>query len=241
VIRSQRQHLRQFASLDDLSRAAAAAVVQLTANAIEQRGRCAIVLSGGRTPRTLYDLLATTCRDKVDWSRVHLFWGDERWVPATDKLSNFHMAREALLDRVPCPPDQIHPMPVEAESPDAGARQYEETLRTFFSDATAGPDLLLLGMGSDGHTASLFPESPALGERTRWVVPAMAPVEPHQRITLTIPAINRAMNVFLLVAGSDKQSAFAAAVSGHADPRRCPVAMVQPASGNLTWWLTPMP
>jgi 6-phosphogluconolactonase len=233
--------VRRFASLDELSRAAAAAVVQVAANAIAQRGRCALVLSGGRTPSPLYRLLATTHRDDVDWARVHLFWGDERWVPATDPLSNFRMTREALLDHVPCPPDQIHPMPVEAESPDAAARQYEHTLRTFFGDAGAGPDLLLLGMGSDGHTASLFPQSPALEERTRWVVPAVAPVEPRQRITLTIPAINRAMNIFLLVAGADKQSAFAEATSGRADPRRCPVAMVQPAAGNLTWWLTPMP
>jgi 6-phosphogluconolactonase len=233
--------VRRFASLDELSRAAAALVAQVAGDAIALRGRCAIVLSGGRTPVTLYRLLATTHRDDVDWARVHLFWGDERWVPATDPLSNFRMAREALLDHVPCPPDHIHPVPVDAGSPDAAARQYEDTLRSFFGDAGAGPDLLLLGMGTDGHTASLFPESPALEERTRWVVPAFAPVEPRQRITLTIPGINRAMNIFLLVAGSDKQSAFAQAVSGHADPRRCPAAMVQPATGNLTWFVTPMP
>ena len=215
--------------------------MQVAAQAIDQRGRCSIVLSGGRTPMTLYGLLATTHREHVDWARVHLFWGDERWVPATDPLSNFRMAREALIDHVPCPPDHIHPVPVHAESPDAAARQYEHTLRAFFSDATAGPDLLLLGMGSDGHTASLFPESPALDERRRWVVPAIAPVEPRQRITLTIPAMSHAMNIFVLVAGADKQSAFGDATSGRADPRRCPVAMVQPATGHLTWWLTPMP
>ena len=215
--------------------------MQIAANAIQQRGRCAIVLSGGHTPRPLYRLLATTHRDDVDWPRVHLFWGDERWVPATDPLSNFRMARETLLDHVSCPPEQVHPMPVDSGSPDASARQYEQTLRTFFGDAGAGPDLLLLGMGSDGHTASLFPESPALEERARWVVAATAPVEPRQRITLTIPAINRALNIFLLVAGADKQSAFAKATSGRADPRRCPVAMVQPVAGSVTWWLTPMP
>ena len=233
--------VRRFASLDELSHAAAAAVVHVAVNAIQQRGRCAIVLSGGRTPVTLYRLLATTHRDDVDWTRVHLFWGDERWVPATDPLSNFRMVREALLDHIACPADHIHPVPVEADSPDAAARQYEDTLRSFFGDAGTGPDLLLLGMGADGHTASLFPESPALEERTRWVVPAFAPVEPRQRITLTIPAINRALNIFLLVAGSDKHSAFAEAVSGHADPRRYPVAMVQPATGSLTWFVTPMP
>ena len=199
------------------------------------------MLSGGRTPETLYRLLATTHRDDVDWAHVHLFWGDERWVPPSDPLSNLRMAHEALLDHIPCPPDQIHPMPVEAESPDAAAKQYEHTLRTFFGETAAGPDLLLLGMGADGHTASLFPGSPALEERTRWVVPARSPVDPRQRITLTIPAINRATNVFVLVAGEDKQSAFAEATSDHADPRRCPVAMVQPAGGTVTWWVTPMP
>jgi 6-phosphogluconolactonase len=234
-------NVRQFASLNDLSRAAAVGVVQVVADAIEQRGRCAIVLSGGRTPVTLYRLLATTYRDNVDWACVHLFWGDERWVSATDPRSNYRMARESLLDHVPCLPDHIHPMPVDAESPDAAARQYERTLRTFLGDAGPGPDLFLLGMGADGHTASLFPESPALEERTRWVVPAFAPVEPRQRITLTMAAINRALDIFLLVAGSDKQSAFAQAVSGHADPRRWPVAMVQPTAGNLTWFVTPMP
>lgn len=233
--------VRRFASLDDLSRAAAVAVAQVAGDAIAQRGHCAIVLSGGRTPATLYRLLATTHRDDVDWTRVHLFWGDERWVPPTDPLSNFRMVREALLDHIACPADHIHPVPVEADSPDAAARRYEDTLRSFFGDAGIGPDLLLLGMGTDGHTASLFPESPALEERTRWVVSAIAPVEPRQRITLTIPAINRALNIFLLVAGSDKQSAFAEAVSGHADPRRYPVAMVQPATGSLTWFVTPMP
>jgi 6-phosphogluconolactonase len=164
----------------------------------------------------------------VNWARVHLFWGDERWVPAIDPRSNLRMAREALIDHVHCPPEHVHPVPVDASSPDMAAREYARTLHTFFRAADAGPDLVLLGMGSDGHTASLFPHSPALDEQRRWAVASLAPVEPRERVTLTIPLINRAMHVFMLVAGHDKQAAFDAATSGHADPHRCPVALVRP-------------
>ena len=233
--------VRHFASLADLSHAAAAAVVEVAHNAIQQRGRCAIVLSGGSTPKTLYRLLATTHRNAVNWGRVHLVWGDERWVPANDPRSNFRMAHEALIDHVHCPPEHVHPIPVDATSPDAAAREYARRLHDFFREADAGPDLVLLGMGRDGHTASLFPHSPALDEQRRWAVSSLAPVEPRERVTLTIPAINRAKHVFLLVAGHDKQSAFADAISGHADPHRCPVAMVRPSNGTVTWWVTAMP
>jgi len=233
--------IRRFASLTDLSGAAASAVAKVAKDAIHQRGHCSIVLSGGSTPKTLYRLLATTHRSDVNWARVHLFWGDERWVPATDPLSNFRMAREALIDHVHCPAEHIHPIPVDALSPDAAAREYARRLHNFFRDADAGPDLVLLGMGRDGHTASLFPHSPALAEQRRWAVASLAPVAPRERVTLTIPLINRAMHVFLLVAGHDKQAAFDEATSGNADPHRCPVAMVRPANGALTWWVTAMP
>jgi len=233
--------VRGFETPDDLSREAAAAIVELARAAIRERGRFAIVLSGGRTPRALYRLLATTHRDDVDWARVHFFWGDERWVPSTDPLSNFRMASEALIDHIPCSRTHVHPIPVDADSPDAAAREYEHRLRGFWGDKGPGPDLLLLGMGSDGHTASLFPDSPALDERSRWVVATQAPAEPRQRVTLTIPGINRAMNIFVLVSGGDKQSAFAEAISGRADLRRCPVATVQAAPGTPVWWVTPMP
>jgi 6-phosphogluconolactonase len=232
--------VRRFDSLADLSGAAAVAVVHVMKDAIQLRGHCSIVLSGGKTPKTLYHLLATTHRNDVNWGRVHLFWGDERWVPATDPRSNVRMAREALIDRVHCPPEHVHAIPVDASSPAVAARDYARTLHTFFRTADAGPDLVLLGMGSDGHTASLFPHSPALDEPRRWAVPSFAPVEPRERVTLTMPAINLAKHIFLLVAGPDKQSAFDAVISGHADPHRYPVAMVQPANGTLTWWVTPM-
>ncbi len=231
--------IRQFASLADLSHAAASAVVKIANDAIHQRGRCAIVLSGGTTPKTLYRLLATAHRSDVNWARVHLFWGDERWVTADDPQSNFRMAREALLDHVHCPREHIHPIPVDAVSPDLAARQYSLTLHAFFRDV--GPDLVLLGMGSDGHTASLFPRSAALAEPRRWAVASLAPVEPRERVTVTLPFINRALHVFLLVAGRDKQSAFQQATSDHADPHRCPTAMVQPTNGTVTWFVTAMP
>ena len=214
--------VRRFASLADLSGAAASAVAMVAKDAIHHRGHCSIVLSGGSTPKTLYRLLATTHRNDVNWARVHLFWGDERWVPAIDPRSNLRMAREALIDHVHCPPEHVHPIPVDASSRDVAAREYARTLHMFFRAADAGPDLVLLGMGSDGHTASLFPHSPALDEQRRWAVASLAPVEPRERVTLTIPLINRAMNVFLLVAGHDKQSAFDEAISGHAIPSPMP-------------------
>ena len=238
---SMESDIRPFASLADLSHAAATAVVRLMKDAIHLRGHCSIVLSGGSTPKTLYHLLATNHRNDVNWGRVHLFWGDERWVPVTDPRSNTRMAREALIDHVHCPSEHVHPIPVDASSPDVAAREYARTLHTFFRAPDAGPDLVLLGMGSDGHTASLFPRSPALDEPRRWAVASLAPVEPRERVTLTMLAINRARHIFILVAGPDKQAAFAEATSGHADPHRCPVAMVRPANGTLTWWVTPMP
>ena len=219
---------RQFASLADLSGAAAAAVVRVMKDAIHLRGQCAIVLSGGSTPKTLYHLLATTHRNQVNWARVHLFWGDERWVPADDPRSNFRMAHEALIDHVHCPAEHVHPIPVDASSPDVAAREYARTLHTFFSDA--GPDLVLLGMGSDGHTASLFPRSPALDEQRRWAVASLAPVEPRERVTLTLPFMI-ARGILFFVAGSDKQFAFARQFRP-ADPHRYPVAMVRPRTAR---------
>ena len=236
---SMASEIRHFASLAELSAAAATAVVQVAKDAIHQRGRCAIVLSGGSTPKTLYRLLATAHRADVNWARVHLFWGDERWVPANDPLSNFRMAREALLDHVHCPPEHIHPIPVDAVSPHMAAREYAQSLHTFFRDG--GPDLVLLGMGNDGHTASLFPRSPALHEQQRWAVASIAPVEPRERVTLTLPFFNRAMHVFLLIAGRDKQTAFAEATSGQPDLHRNPAAMVQPVNGTVTWFVTATP
>jgi 6-phosphogluconolactonase len=205
-------------------------------DAVRSAGRCSLVLSGGNTPRTLYGLLASRLREQIPWARVHVFWGDERYVPPADAHSNYRMARETLLEHVPCPAAQIHPMPTHFSDPDAAARDYEATLRTYFSGAPPAFDLVLLGLGPEGHTASLFPGSPALAESARWVLPATVPADPPSRLTLTFPVLNQAAKAFFLVTGSNKARALHDILTGTADPNTCPAAGVRLAAGTLIWW-----
>ena len=228
--------LRVSTDLADLSRRVAEAVVDTINDTVQAAGRCSIVLAGGSTPRTLYRLLASECRCQVPWGSVRVFWGDERYVPPGDSRSNYRMAKEALLDHVPCPPANIHPMPTHFPNADAAARDYERTLRNHFVEECPPFDVVLLGLGDDGHTASLFPGSLALAERTRWVVAAQAPVEPHLRLTLTLPALTRARAVFVVVAGPAKAEALQHVLEGAGDWIKYPAAGVRLAKGSVIWW-----
>jgi 6-phosphogluconolactonase len=228
--------LRVCTDLSELSRRAAEAAVAVINGAVQTVGTCSIVLAGGNTPRTLYRLLASEFRPRVPWASVHVFWGDERYVPPEDSRSNYRMAKEALLDHVPCPPANIHPMPTHFPSADAAGRDYERTLRTHFVEEWPSFDIVLLGLGDDGHTASLFPGSLALAERTRWVVAAQAPVEPHVRLTLTLPALTRARAVFVLVAGATKAEALRHVLEGAGDWIKYPAAGIRLANGPVIWW-----
>ncbi|HKT79824.1 MAG TPA: 6-phosphogluconolactonase [Vicinamibacterales bacterium] len=219
-----------------MSLRAAEAVVATINHAVETVGTCSMVLAGGNTPRTLYRLLAGEFRSQVPWARVHVFWGDERYIPPEDSRSNYRMAKEALLDHVPCPAANIHPMPTHCPSADAAARDYERELRNHFVEEWPPFDIVLLGLGDDGHTASLFPGSFALAERTRWVVAAQAPVEPHVRLTLTLPALTRARAVFVLVAGATKAEALRHVLEGAGDWIKHPAAGIRLAHGPVTWW-----
>lgn len=229
--------VHEFPDLATLSDRAAVAAVRVMNDAVRSSGRCLLVLSGGSTPRTLYRLLATRFRDQVPWHGVHVFWGDERYVPANDSRSNYRMAKEALLDHVPCPGANIHPMPTGAADPDVAAREYEAVIRDHCGDRPPVFDLLLLGLGPEGHTASLFPGSPALAEVTRWVLPVHVPADPPQRLTLTFPALTHAVHTWFLVAGADKAHALREVRSGTADPQAYPAAGVRPVGGGLAWWL----
>jgi 6-phosphogluconolactonase len=230
--------VRVFSDAHELSVRAAEATVGVINEAVRATGRCSLVLSGGHTPRTLYGLLASQFRERLPWEHVHVFWGDERYVPAGDPQSNYRMAKEALLDHVPCPVTNIHPMPTHFTSADLAARDYEATLRNHFLTDWPRFDLVLLGLGDDGHTASLFPGSPALAERTRWVVAVQQPaVKPPLRLTLTLPAITRAAAVFFLVAGSSKTSALHHTLAGTSDWRVYPAAAVRPEQGQVVWWV----
>jgi 6-phosphogluconolactonase len=205
VEESNVSQVRQFSDLDRLSQGAAEEILQLVRARSANGDFFSIALSGGHTPQKLYRLLADEYRDQLPWSKLHLFWGDERFVPHDDLRSNYRMVLKALIERVPIPTANVHPMPTHFADPEHAARIYEKLLREFFPSADRTFDLTLLGVGSDGHTASLFPNSPAIQEVRRWVISTNAPVEPLQRLSLSIPAINSSQRLLFLVSGAEKQ------------------------------------
>lgn len=228
--------LRVFANATEMSLRAADATVAVIDGAVQAAGRCSLVLAGGSTPRMLYNFLASQFRAQVPWEHVHVFWGDERYVPADDSRSNYRMAKEALLDHVPCPAANVHPMPTHLATADLAAREYEATLKSYFRDDWPRFDLVLLGLGVEGHTASLFPGAPALADTKRWVIAVEAPADPPLRLTLTLPAITRAATVYFLVAGRAKAAALDKTLTRPADRHMCPASGVVLTSGTVTWW-----
>jgi 6-phosphogluconolactonase len=219
----------------DVARAATEAFVSDAAEAIDATGRFYVALSGGSTPRALYERLRYPGTvERVDWDRVHVFWGDERCVPPFDPDSDYLMAKEALLDHVPLREGQVHRIRGEAD-PGEAASEYERLLRRAFG-APQGPpprvrgsrfDLVLLGMGDDGHTASLFPGSPAIHETERWVVSTEASVSPRRRVSFTPPLINAAERRRFLVTGVAKASVLAGVLEGPREPDRYPCQVVE--------------
>jgi 6-phosphogluconolactonase len=224
-----------YPDLESLSRAAAALVVAQANLAVAARGRFSLALSGGTTPRRTYELLAAPpLAQQAPWDRVHIFWGDERCVPLNDPRSNARLAREAWLDLAPIPGNQIHPMNC-AQDPAAAARRYEAELREFFAGRPPRLDLVLLGLGDNGHTASLFPDTPVLEERGRWAAAVSVAGQDLSRVTLTAPFINQAALVAFLVAGRTKAGVLREALHGPYDPRRLPVQLIRPLQGDLRW------
>lgn len=220
--------------------------VALARKAITSRGQFAVALAGGSTPRATYALLATEeFAARVDWPRVHIFWGDERCVPPDHPDSNYRMAREALLDHVPLPARNVHPIQGEID-PEEAAADYERTLRSFFARNPNGKeirgdgstprfDLALLGMGKNGHTASLFPGAVALHERKRWVVVNYVEKLSAWRITLTPVAINAAADVAFVVSGAGKAERLRHVLTGPYRPDVLPAQIVRPDCGRLLW------
>jgi 6-phosphogluconolactonase len=202
----------------------------------EREGRLAISLSGGSTPRRLYQLLAEApFRDAMPWDRIHWFWGDERFVPPDHPDSNYRMVREALLSRAPVPAANIHPVPTGGD-PAAAARDYERTLKSFYRASALDParplfDIELLGLGPDGHTASLFPATKVLEERQRWVAEVIG-AKAEDRITLTYPVLASSRHTAFLVAGADKRDALARVLSAD---NALPAARLDPV-GELVWF-----
>jgi 6-phosphogluconolactonase len=209
----------------------------MTKTALARSGPFRVSLSGGSTPKTLYGLLASDeFRDRFPWRRVSWYWGDERFVPYDHPESNYRMTREAMLSKAPVPPENIHPVPADG-TPDEAASRYERTLQTDYGATTLDParplfDITLLGLGPDGHTASLLPGEAVLDERKRWVA-AVSHGRPEVRITMTYPAIDSSRHVAFLLAGKEKTAMFNAIRAGGSD---VPAARVKPV-GELIWFV----
>ncbi|MFQ5611306.1 MAG: 6-phosphogluconolactonase [Anaerolineae bacterium] len=234
-----------LASPADLAQAAAERFVVATRSAVARRGVCRLALSGGSTPAAMHRLLTQSpWRERVPWDRLHIFWSDERCVAPDHPDSNYLMARQTLLDHVPVPEPQIQRVPGEME-PSAGAAAYQDILVKAFGLPGVEPgtfpsfDLLLLGVGPDGHTASLFPGHPLLSEGEAWVAPIYdSPKPPPQRITFTLPVLNAARRVLFLVAGGGKADAVGRIFAGKVAPEAgLPAARVRPSGGEVTWLL----
>ena len=237
-----RGDLMRYSDAEALARGAASwLLTHVLASVSAGRQRPAVCLAGGSTPRRLYEILASPdVAPRFPWDRVHWFWGDERFVPHDHPDSNYRMVRAALLSRAPIPEANVHPVPagVAGLSPDDAAAEYERTLKQFYGAGTLDParplfDATLLGLGEDGHTASLLPGEPVLKERTHWVA-AVAHGRPEVRITLTYPALESSRNIAFLVAGAAKRSVLARARAG--DPA-LPATHVRAAAGGRLHWL----
>lgn len=232
-----------FATAPALVVAAAEYFVEIAARAITTHGRCLVALSGGTTPQSLYSHLATLpVAQRIDWTRLHLFWGDERCVGPEDVASNYQMTRTALLDHVAIPPSNVHRIRGE-DAPPLAAAAYERDLRSVFATAEGPPqpvagkrfDLVLLGMGRDGHTASLFPRRAAVREQRAWVMADRAADEPIWRVTLTPPVLNAAAEVIFLVTGSDKAEMLKRVIEAPRQPELLPAQAIDPINGRLRW------
>jgi 6-phosphogluconolactonase len=231
-----------FATGADLFHSAAEELVRVARDAIGAQGRFTVALSGGSTPKALYSLLATNY-STFAWNRVFLFFGDERHVPPTDPESNYRMVNEALLTKIAIPAENVFRVPAENPDAAAAAADYESQLRRFF-DLRPGDrpgefprfDLILLGVGPDGHTASLFPDSPALDEQARLVVANWVAKFNTHRITFTFPVLNRAAEVMFMASGADKATMLHQVLEGKNTPP-LPSQRVQPSNGKLLWML----
>ncbi len=229
--------LRVYGDAGQLARAAAELFVNTAADSIEARGRFWVALSGGTTPRRLYKLLATsTFSSRVDWGRIGIFWGDERYVPADDPDSNYRMTAEALLQHVPIPFMNVYRVPTELDPPQAAADTYEHEIRQCFRGFDSVPqfDLIYLGLGTNGHTASLFPHSPALKETSRLVLADFVAEVAAWRITMSTSLLNRGRTVAFLITGQEKADALREVLLGPRDPARLPAQLIAP-EGQLLW------
>lgn len=234
--------LNIFKDLEEASRALAEALMAVASTAIENRSRFSLALSGGSSPKPLYKLLAENqYREQIDWAKVEFFWGDERPVPPDHEDSNYRLAKETLLEPLGIADQQIHRIEAELPDKDLAADKYiNEIVEALGLGAGGEPpslDVVLLGLGEDAHTASLFPATKALLETQRWVTKNLVLKLDAERITMTPMLINRARNVFFLVVGENKASALAEVLEGRIDTVRLPAQLIKPATGQVVWFV----
>jgi 6-phosphogluconolactonase len=237
---SSSAEIRVLTTPQELFASAAEEVVRLANQSVAERGRFTIALSGGSTPKSLYNLLASNARTALPWDRMYFFWSDERHVSPADPDSNYRMADEAMLSKVPVPPGNVFRVPAENQDAAAAAKEYESTLRTFFQlEPGQLPrfDLILLGMGPDGHTASLFPGTAGLQEKSRLVIANWVEKLKTHRLTFTLPVLNAARSVAFLVSGTDKAPVLKAVLEEDVVREQYPAKLVQPTDGKLIWFL----
>ncbi|ARK12587.1 6-phosphogluconolactonase [Fibrella sp. ES10-3-2-2] len=221
----------------ELARKAADWIAAYAESVLQQRDRFTIALSGGSTPKALHELLAQSpLREQIDWSRVHIFWGDERFVPLTDEKNNARMAYDTLLDHVPVPAAQIHIMQTDID-PDASMAAYDQVLHQYFDGHDHTFDLVLLGMGDDGHTLSLFPGTDVVNEDKKWTSAFFLTQQDMFRLTLTAPVVNKAAAVVFLVAGANKAEALYEVLHGPYQPNKYPSQRIKPENGDLIWFV----
>lgn len=229
--------IKVYKTTDELNTACANYIVALANNAMTQHGRFSIALSGGSTPKSLFTLLSLPpYRDEIPWQKTFVFWGDERCVSPNDDNNNAHMAKQVLLNKVNIPTSNIFPIPVQLQ-PNEAAKLYEKTLHNFFGNSEPCFDLMLLGLGENGHTASLFPNTGVLNETGYWVKEVFVEELDMWRITLTAQIINQSSCIIFLVAGEKKAAVVNTIVNGDYNPQKYPAQLIKPVTGELIWML----
>lgn len=225
-----------YSNPEELSRAAAQLFVDIALASVQERGRFTVALSGGGSPQRMYELLASErFKSRVPWDQTYVFWGDERFVPPDDPENNARMTRKKLLDFVPLPFDHIFPIPTSGQ-PDAAAEEYASILASMFGgDTLARFDFMLLGLGENGHTASLFPETEVLEEKSKWVDSVYIDAKDQYRITLTYPVINNSRHIAFIVHGNNKANVLHEILEGSRRPKQLPAQLIHPSDGELLW------